>query len=73
MSDKAMACSGPRPPGETVAVTGAYAAPPGPDWGWRIEVTPEVGRRLRLVMWNVWPASVGGREELAMAATYTPA
>jgi hypothetical protein len=73
MSDKAMVCSGPRPAAETLAVTGAYAAPPGPDWGWRIEVTPEAGHRLRLVMWNLWPASQGGREELAMAATYTPA
>ena len=24
----------------TIAVRGSYAAPPGPDWGWRIEIAP---------------------------------
>ena len=32
MSNKVMACTGPRPEGRTLSVRGSYAAPPGPDW-----------------------------------------
>jgi hypothetical protein len=28
------------------------------------------GQRLRRVMWNVWPAEQGGKEELAVEAVY---
>jgi len=70
MGDKVMACQGARPDGSTLSVRGSYAAPPGPDWGWRIDITPEVGRSLRIVMFNIWP---DGREELAVEAAYRPA
>jgi hypothetical protein len=53
-------------------VRGKYAAPPDPDWGWRIDVQPG-GRTLRVVMHNVWPEAQGGKEELAVEAVYTRA
>jgi hypothetical protein len=64
-----MAFSGPNLGGSTLSVRGTYAAPPGPDWGWRIDVTPG-GDRLRIVMHNVWPEEQGGKEELAVEAVY---
>ena len=64
-----MACAGPKPGGSTLSVRGTYAAPPGPDWGWRIHVTP-AGDKLRIVMHNVWPQEQGGKEELAVEAAY---
>jgi hypothetical protein len=64
-----MACSGPKSGGATLSVRGTYAAPPGPDWGWRIDVTPEA-TKLRIVMHNVWPQEQGGKEELAALAEY---
>jgi hypothetical protein len=64
-----MACSGPKPGGLTFSVRGTYAAPPGPDWGWRIDVTPD-DDQLRIVMHNVWPEEQGGKEELAVDAIY---
>jgi hypothetical protein len=64
-----MACSSPKPDGTTLSVRGTYAAPPGPDWGWRIDVTPG-GDKLRIVMYNVWPQEQGGKEELAVEAVY---
>ena len=67
MSEKVMAFTGPRPAGSTLAVTGSYAAPPGPDWGWRMEITPGASA-LRFVMINIWPE---GKEELAAEANYT--
>jgi hypothetical protein len=70
MSDKVLACLGPKPSGNTLSVRGSYAAPPGPDWGWRIEITPD-GRTLRMVMYNIWPD--GSREDLAVEASYARA
>jgi hypothetical protein len=67
--NRPMACSGPKPGGSTLSVRGTYAAPPGPDWGWRIDVTSD-GDKLRIVMHNVWPQEQGGKEELAVQAVY---
>ena len=64
---KPMACAG--PPGDALSVRGSYAAPPGPDWGWRIDLRAD-GEKLRLLMWNVWPAEQGGKEEPAVEAVY---
>jgi hypothetical protein len=64
-----MACSGPKPGGSTLSVRGTYAAPAGPDWGWRIDVTSDRDE-MRFVMHNVWPQEQGGKEELAVAAVY---
>lgn len=49
--------------GEGVDVTGAYAAPPGPDWGWRIVLEAAGADRLSLTMYNIWPE---GQEDLAV-------
>ena len=64
-----MAFYGLKPEGPTLAVRGTYAAPPGPDWGWRIDVTPG-SDNLRIVMHNIWPKEQGGKEELAVEAVY---
>lgn len=53
--------------GETLAVTGHYAAPPGPDWGWRLSVQVSAAGELVLEMHNVPP---GGEAELAVRAVY---
>ena len=65
--DRVMACEGGAPVDGTISVRGSYAAPPGPDWGWRIAITPGE-ETLRIVHYNVWPE---GKEELAVESTYT--
>ena len=68
MGAKAMALLGLAPDGATLSVRGSYEAPPGPDWGWRIDLTPgDDGRSLRMVMHNIWPE---GKEDLAVEAAY---
>jgi hypothetical protein len=69
MGSAVMACSG-KSPGEAIALRGSNAAPPGPDWGWRIDLTPGADS-IRMVMFNILPAELGGREELAVEATYS--
>lgn len=66
MGNQVMACSGPGQAGPALSVRGSYAAPPGPDWGWRIEITPGDGE-LRVVMVNIWPE---GKEDPAVEAVY---
>ena len=63
---KVMACTGTLKDG-VLDVRGTYAAPPGPDWGWRLVVTARE-RQLQIMMYNVWPD--GRTEELAVRATY---
>lgn len=67
MGKKVMACTGPAPRGGTLHLTGSYAAPTGPDWGWRIDLTPGPDS-LRLWMANVSPE---GEESPAVEAVYT--
>ena len=69
MGDKVMACRGSitNASGE-ITLLGAYAAPPGPDWGWRTIITPHQGQSLRLVMFNITPE---GQEVLAVETDYT--
>lgn len=68
MSDKVMACRGGASNNGEISVLGSYAAPPSPDWGWRIIITPDEGQRLRIVMFNILP---DGQEELAVETDYT--
>jgi hypothetical protein len=67
MGDLAMTCRGSVEADGVVSLRGSYAAPPGPDWGWRIDLTSKDGK-LRMVMFNIWP---DGREELAVEADYS--
>ena len=67
MSDGVMACEGAAEPDGTIDVRGSYAAPPGPDWGWRIELRSGDGSSFRVVMHNVTP---DGQEALAVEAAY---
>lgn len=41
--------------GGRVSLLGHYAAPPGPDWGWRIELEAPSGTSVRLLMFNITP------------------
>jgi len=67
-SDRVMACVGATPKDSTISVRGSYAAPPGPDWGWRIDIKSDNDQDLRIVMFNIWPE---GKEELAMEGSYS--
>jgi hypothetical protein len=48
-------------------VLGSYAAPPGPDWGWRIAIAADTAGRLNLQMFNITPE---GQSFLAVDAAY---
>ena len=67
MSGKVMSCRGEIDQEGVISLRGSYEAPPGPDWGWRIVITPDAGRELRLIMYNCSPE---GAEELAVRADY---
>lgn len=69
MGDKAMACEGAVVAGEPISVRGSYAAPAGPDLGWRIIVAIK-DQRLQVAMHNITP---DGREDLAVEAEYSRA
>lgn len=49
-----------------VVALGAYAAPPGPDWGWRIAVEWPLSGGLDVHMTNIWPS---GQEDRAVRIT----
>ncbi len=68
MGDKGMTCRGALGEDGALSVRGSYAAPPGPDWGWRIDIAPADGGRLRVAMYNIWPE---GKEDLAVKAEYS--
>lgn len=66
--DKVMACTGTAPEGSTLTLRGSYSVPGHPDGGWRIDLTPDGGQGLRVVMFNAWPRDQP--EELAVEAVY---
>ena len=53
---------------DSVSVQGSYAASPGPDWGWRIDIETGASDRFRGVMYNISPE---GEQALAVEANYT--
>ncbi len=53
-----------------VTARGSYAAPPGPDWGWRIAVEAESADGFRILMHNITP---DGEEAPAVEAVFTRA
>jgi hypothetical protein len=67
MHDQYMLCTGLTGPQGAISLLGRYAAPPGPDWGWRIEITPQNEDLFDLVMRNVSPQ---GKSDLAVEARY---
>ncbi|MFO7654828.1 MAG: DUF1579 family protein [Candidatus Krumholzibacteriia bacterium] len=67
MDDRMMHCKGEIRPDGTAAVTGSYAAPPGPDWGWRLEIQPDGSEGFTLMMFNIDPE---GQESRAVEAIY---
>jgi hypothetical protein len=67
MSTKIMSCTGPATDG-SAKLSGSYAAPPGPDWGWRITIRSVSPNELAIVMHNISPE---GQEDLAVQIDYT--
>jgi hypothetical protein len=55
MNDQMMLMSGESSSGGTVTLSGSYPAPPGPDWGWWIEIGPGDEASLKVLMHNVSP------------------
>lgn len=70
MGAKVMACQGLARPDGVLDLRGTYAAPPGPDWGWRIMINAATAGRLEITMFNVEP---DGTEQFAVRATYSRA
>ena len=66
-SNKVMLCQGTIDQQGTIDLRGWYAAPPDPDWGWRIVIKATTRRDLQITMYNCSPA---GEEELAVQAEY---
>jgi hypothetical protein len=67
MSSEIMSCQGTIDAQGVINLRGSYEAPPGPDWGWRIVITPKSGSGLQIVMYNITPE---GAEDLAVQADY---
>ncbi|MBX3174715.1 MAG: DUF1579 family protein [Gemmatimonadaceae bacterium] len=63
-----MLCTGPISTDGVLRATGAYPAPPGPDWGWRLELSAPAPEQLLLRMFNIMP---DGTEALAVEASYS--
>ncbi|MBI5932737.1 MAG: DUF1579 family protein [Chloroflexi bacterium] len=67
MANQFMLCDG-RVDGGAASVRGAYAAPPGPDWGWRVAFEPRGADAFRFTMYNITP---DGQEFLAVEVLYS--
>jgi hypothetical protein len=68
MQDTMMQCTGQAQIGDAMSVIGYYAAPPDPDWGWRIALQPDSADQFRLIMYNISP---DGEEMLAVEAVFS--
>jgi hypothetical protein len=67
MARNLMTCTVDDTADDVLSVSGTYAAPEGPDWGWRIALQPE-SSGIALRMYNIPP---GDAEIPAVEAVYT--
>ena len=68
MSNKVMALKGIAGSDGSIQVIGSYAAPPDPDWSWRIVIKPNDDRSLSIAMFNITPK---GEEYPAVEGNYS--
>ena len=68
MQDAMMHCTGNIQPDDAISVLGSYAAPPGPDWGWRMTVRPLPNDQFTLTMHNI---SLEGEEMPAVEVVFS--
>lgn len=68
MGDKLMACWSTTEDDDIISVLGSFSNPDGPDWGWRIDVIPEVAESLSVTMFSISPEE---QEFPAVEAHYT--
>jgi hypothetical protein len=66
---RVMACAGNFNAQGALIVLGSYPAPPGPDWGWRIEIPTIKERRIKIDMFNIDPT---GKEDGGVWAEFAP-
>ena len=55
MQDKYMLCEETNGEQGEIFLTGSYAVPPGLDWGWKIEIIPQLPDEFQLLMYNLSP------------------
>lgn len=67
MGDAALLCGNEPGLGEIVNALGSYAAPPGPDWGWRTVIRAGTPDTFDLLMYNITPE---GEQMLAVEVAY---
>lgn len=51
-----------------ISARGSYAAPPGPDWGWRIALRSDGPDAFTMLMYNATPE---GQEDAAVEVVYS--
>ena len=68
MQDAMLSCIGAAEPDGAIWVRGNYAAPPGPDWGWKIAIQPQTNNKFLFIMHNISPE---GEEMLAVEVVFT--
>ena len=68
--DRGMLCQGPGGDTNAATVRGTFPAPPGPDWGWDIVLTPKARESFEIVMHVYTP---DGEQGPAVEAWYTAA
>lgn len=70
MQDDLLFCQGAVDHDGNLSASGHYPAPPGPDWGWQIDIRPISADAFQLLMYNITPE---GESALAVRADYSRA
>lgn len=68
MREQFMICEGRVDDHGVVSIQGTYAAPPGPNWGWKITIEPKVQNAFGFRMYNITPE---GEMMLAVEIEYS--